>query len=295
MRKRYFLFCFLFLTACVLSPGKLIKYRWSFSFVQSPALIGLLTELQGVNGVNDPFKQVLHSSKLIIRDDESFDMVLFDNYWHGTWTYNQVHNQLALLPENQTKPVLLKVDTLGLKYMQIELDSSNFKKLPDFRNPKGAGGSWFPEDEPVKIGLIPDKESYSDKEKDPYSIKNNSWRIKPENKESDKQIKQRVLNHLSFFKLLFEDAYKYDKNYVTYDWFVSPVLPASNGIALKNYEKIKLGWEACFFDSAQAAQGYELLRGGFSAKIKFPDTENRFLQSRDMIDQLINNIKKSDR
>jgi hypothetical protein len=219
-------------------------------------------------------------------------MVMFDNYWHGTWKYDKTAGLLKLTPENYQEPIVFKIDTLRLTYMELKLDSNNYKRLPDFRNRKDVQGSWFPDNQPVRIGLVPDKESYGNEEDDPYSEFNNKWRIKPTHSESDKEIKQRVMAHLAFFKLLFNDAYRDDKNYVTYDWFVSPVLPASNGIALKGYSKIRIGWEACFYDSTQARAGYKLLNDAFDYGLKIPTGDNRYLNSRDMLDEIIDNIKK---
>jgi hypothetical protein len=293
MKKYSWVFIsFLLLVSCSLSPEKLIQYRWNISFVQSPALTNLLEKLKETPGVSDPNLQLFYGNKLILRSENKFDFVLFDNYWHGQWQYDNSSKKLLLTPQNTGTPIVFQVDSVGLHFMQLKLDSSNFKKLPYFRDTKGAEGSWFSEKAPVTIDLEPDKERYNDESKDPYSEKNNAWRIKPVHPESDKEIKKRVLNHLNFFRLLFTDAYDRNKTVVVYNWFVSPVLPAHNGIALKNYYVIKQGWENCFYDSLQAMQGYQLLNDAFSQRFEYPKNDNPFLQRRDMIDSVIANVMK---
>jgi hypothetical protein len=80
---------------------------------------------------------------------------------------------------------------------------------------------------------------------------------------------------------------------VSYNWFVSPLNPASNGIGLKNYKKVKEAWEACFYDSTQAQQAYDVLYKAFDKEIKFPETEeNKFKRSQLMIEQVIANMDK---
>lgn len=131
---------------------------------------------------------------------------------------------------------------------------------------------------------------YSNLSNDPYSKENNWWRIKPSKPESDEQLKKRVLNHLAFWQLLFHDADKNDLPYVSYNWFASPLVIATNGVVMKFYDDVKNEWDQNFYDSVQAHKGYELMRKCFSKKIKYLQTDNKYLRNEDMIRQLTSNF-----
>ena len=278
-------------TGCNFSDSNLLTKRWSFNYANAP-IIKNLADSAKIFNILAPYKQVFVGSKLILRKDMSFDCVLFDNYWHGNWQYDEENHQLFLTPCNQKENIRLTIDSLTSNLLQFRIDSNNFSKWHNFRNPPNSTERWFTHNRQVIFRMTADKEEYSHPEMDPYDIKNNSWRIKPVKSESTEEIKNRIKQHLLFYKLLFDDAYTKDAEYVAFNWFVSPVLPANNGIALKNYTKIKRGWEGCFYNSSQAIQGFQILRIAFNGPLEFPGKiENKFKRGSIMMDQLLQNIE----
>lgn len=276
---------------CNFSDSNILSKSWCFEYANAPIIRNLADSAKIIN-ILAPYKQVFVGSKLILRKDMSFDCVLFDNYRHGNWQYDEENQQLFLTPCNQKETIRLTIDSLTTNLLQFRIDSLNFSKWNGFRNPANSKEGWFTHNRQVIFRMSADNEVYSNPEKDPYNLQANRWRIKPIRSESTEEIKQRVKQHLQFYKLLFDDAYDHDKEYVTYNWFVSPVLPANNGIALKNYSKIKQGWEGCFYDSTQAIQGFRLLRAAFSSNLVFPkNIENKFKRGSNMISQLLQNIE----
>ncbi len=217
-------------------------------------------------------------------------MVLFDNYYHGNWQLNDTRNFLQLSLPNGSKSILLKVDSITNEVLQLKIDSANFIKFIGFRNPKDAVEGWF-DKRMTTFKFTINNEHYSDVSLDPYSINNNRWRVRPQQPETPQQLKQRVMGHLEFFRLLFTDAIKNDKDFVTYNWFVCPLTPANNGIGLKNYKKVKEAWEDCFYDTIQAKQGYDILWKAFDMEIKFPEKEeNKYKRGQNMVEQVIRNM-----
>ena len=281
----------LLFTRCDISDNNLLTNRWSFDYANAP-IIKTLSDSAKIFNILAPYKQVFVSSKLILRKDKSFDCVLFDNYQHGNFQFDEENQQLFLTPCNQKETIRLTIDSLTTNLLQFRIDSINFAKWKDFRNPPNSKDRWFTHNRQVIFRMTADKEEYSHPEMDPYDIHNNSWRIKPIKSESTEEIKHRIKQHLLFYKLLFDDAYNKDAEYVAFNWFVSPVLPANNGIALKNYIKIKRGWERCFYNPTQAMQGFQLLRIAFNGHLEFPEKiENKFKRGSIMIDQLLQNIE----
>lgn len=279
------------LNGCIFSDSNRIAKRWSFEYANAPIIRNMASSIEHVSYVI-PYKQVFVGSKFILRDDKSFDCVLFENYTHGHWQYDEENQQLFLTPDNQKQSMRLSVDSMNNNLLQVRIDSLNFIKWKNFKNPANTSDGWFTHNRQVIFRFAPDVEKYTNPEKDPYDILTNRWRTKPTRPESDKEIKQRVKEHLIFYKLLFDDAYYNDKTYVTYNWFVSPVLPATNGIALKNYSKIKQGWESCFYDSVQAFKGFQLLSTAFSKHLEYPEKiDNKFKRESNMIGQLLQNME----
>lgn len=251
-----------------------IKARWVFTTANAPDLQRIASNIESSYGVNG-FKQVFAGSKFILRPDQTFDLVLFPNYRHGKW--ERTENKLILWPEPAGDSLYFLIDTVGYSNLILTINADNFGKLGRMAMPYD-DVALFSGNETVTFTLGLDKERYRDDTEDPYSKHNNWWRIKPAQSEDLDQVKQRVLNMVDFHLLVFEDAMDRDKKVVTYNWFTSPLVVARNGLALKNYNKIREDWEQCFYDSAQARYGFLLLRTGFERKMSFPEQEKNPFQ-----------------
>ena len=53
---------------------------------------------------------------------------------------------------------------------------------------------------------------------------------------------------------------------------------------------VKKEWDENFYDSVQAQKGYEMMRKCFSKKIKYLETDNKYLRNEDIIKQLKSNF-----
>jgi len=281
------------MSGCFLSDDYGIKGRWNFEYSNAPLFDDVKqdddTRMMGV----DPYKKVFLNSKLILRSNHTFDIVLFDNYVHGDWKYDKENDKLVCTPVNQKQPIVFRVDTVKNDVLQIRWDSSALLAFGGFHNSRLLNNNgWFTRSRQTVFRLSPDDNSYSKEAKDPYSSENNKWRIKPTALESAAQIKQRVKDHIDFFILLYDDAQRNETNYVSYEWFVSPLVPASNGIALKHYSRVQDQWEKCFYDSSQAMQGYQLLEKAFEKKIEFPaKIDSKFQRNINMLEQVRRNME----
>ena len=118
--------------------------------------------------------------------------------------------------------------------------------------------------------MLRDGDRYASENDDPYSIVYNKWRVKPLKPETPAQLKAHVL----------------------YNWFNTPLIIASNGVALKYYREISTDWSKNFYDTAQARTAYWILNDAFSTKINFLQTDNVFEKKVDMFNQMIDNIKR---
>ena len=284
------IFLLIWISSCnFLSNEGNIQNRWDFTYSNAPLISEKVKELKDVPSI-DPYQQIFLGSKFIFRSNHDFDLVLFDNYYHGNWQLDEKKELLQLSFPNSSKRISLKVDSITNEVLQLKIDSANFMKFINFRNPINTTEGWF-DKRLTTFKFTMDDEHYSNISLDPYSIENNKWRVKPQQLEAHQQLKQRVKNHLQFFRLLFVDAIKNEKDFVAYNWFVSPLKPANNGIGLKTYKKVKEAWESCFYDTLQAKQGYDILYKAFDKEIKFPEKEeDKYKRSLNMIEQVIKNM-----
>jgi len=187
--------------------------------------------------------------------------------------------------------LIFHIDTLGVGYMQLSIDTGNFRQLGRFVMPY-ENIAFFNQKKKARFRLERDRETYNDASRDPYSKENNWWRIKPSRQEPPDQIHKRALKLVDFHLLMFEDALENDKKVITYNWFSSPLIVANNGLALKNYKKIETDWNEYFYDSTQAREGFRILSAGFDKKMKFPEgEENPFRRSIDMLQQYRRNLQ----
>lgn len=276
----HFCFALVFFSCSQTEETDPLTSRWAFAATDDPTLKKIAAGYSDGYGVNG-FKQVFASSKFIFHPDHSFDLVLFQNYRHGSWRRDG--NTLVLKVEPGQDSLELYIDTLKSTRLSLRTDSANFNKfgrmgLPFYYIRLFDGRS------SIRFSLRRETENYGDTTKDPYHRAHNWWRIKPLQPETPERIKQRVLNLVDFHMLMFEDAIQKRKKQVLYNWFSSPLVVANNGLGLQHYSKIREDWEDCFYDSAQARQGYELLSSGFKPRLEFPDKgEDPFIRSIGML------------
>jgi hypothetical protein len=233
-------------------------------------------------------------NKLILRDDSTFDMLLMKHYIHGKWQYKKENHTLRLMDGSAKKiNIEFGVDTVNVSFLKIDTDEFAIERLatPHLNDP--FIGRYLFRKAYYQFLLKQSEEHYSNLFNDPYSKENNWWRIKPSQPESDEQIKKRVLNHLAFWQLLFHNADKNDAPYVSFNWFSSPLVIAANGVVMKFYDDVKNEWDENFYDSVQAHKGYEFMRKCFSKKIKYLQTDNKYLRDADIIKQLTKNFLDS--
>jgi hypothetical protein len=290
-----FLACILFLiiaAGCKKQPSALLAQRWNFAAMDMPKLEKFLNVISEENDdAALTMEKLFLDNKLILRKDSSFDMLLMKQYVHGKWQYNEVKKVLNLIDESARRlNIQFGVDSVSIHSLHLDTDKFAIEKLAVIHLNDPFVGDYLFNKSYYQFFLTEDNERFSKLSEDPYSKENNWWRIKPSKPETDAQIKKRVLNHLAFWQLLFHDALEKDRAYVSYNWFSSPIVVASNGVVMKFYDEVKKEWDENFYDSIQAHKGYEMMRKCFSKKIKYLETDNKFRRNEDIIKQLTNNF-----
>jgi len=235
-------------------------------------------------------KRFLLGNKLVLRKDSTFDLVMLKQYIHGNWQYDKESRNLFLNDASAAKlNMTIRVDSLDASRLIFDIDEFSLNKLVNLHS-SDKNGYYLLRNKPYcQFYLDADRDSYTDLKDDPYSIANNKWRVKPFAPETNKQIRERVLNHLDFWQNLFTDAMDKGRPYISYEWFDSPLTVAVNGVRLEFYDEHKKEWDLNFYDSVQAHAGYEMMIKCFSKKLKFMQTDNKYKRHEDVIKQLKTN------
>ncbi len=272
----------------------MLAWRWSFDEVSMPNKASFIDSIDRQReGESDALARFFRGYKLILRTNNTFDLVLLKKYLHGTWSYNDETRVLTLSDgSNYIAPLTARVDSINPALLNLTFENAQLAKvIPPFAD-NLPGYAFFKKEGRFSFSLIADEERYRSETKDPYSRLNNMWRIKPAKPETAAQIFNRIDNHLQFWKLLVQDAIDNDKGYISFHWFESPLIVASNGAALRTYEGEKEEWDENFYDSLQAKEGYALLKKCFAKKINLGNSDSHFQNDIVLLNQLIDNLHK---
>jgi hypothetical protein len=276
------------LAACKRDSSELLVGRWDFSSLEMPGMPDFLYEIKQT-GEDNAFalKKFLLDNKLIFRKDSTYDIVLLKQYIHGSWHYDATTKYIFLKDSSASKlDMTIHIDSVTGSRLIFDLDEFALTKLVRLHAAQDNYYDLLFNKSYCQFYLDADKDRYSDLKDDPYSIVNNKWRVKPYQQEADKQIKERVFNHLGFWQQLFADAQEKDRSYVSYSWFDSPLTVAENGVRLEFYDEHKKEWDQNFYDSTDANKGYQMLRKCFSRKLNYMKTDNKYKHHEDVIKQL---------
>jgi hypothetical protein len=208
---------------------------------------------------------VLNPANFINLESDGHYTSDFGQFDYGTWSYSE--GQL-LLTGRQNKKSLLPVVYLTAREMQVgpakgPLD--NFESQPGrFRSPA----------------------------ENPFSRENNDWRIKAGAKETESQLKSRLINHCRFWELYFTWAFNNTIQYIDVRSTPTPIKIYGNGFGLVPFEELPAAWKTYFYDDADCATANTLLRKVFdSRKIAWPHTENKYKMFISAFQQLQQQLK----
>jgi len=136
----------------------------------------------------------------------------------------------------------------------------------------------------LDIYLGKDKIAYFEKQprpsgnpsKNPFSLKNNQWRIPATHKENIDEIRQRLLNHYQFWEAYFEWGSDNNIGAIDVTDIPTPMKVYGNGLGLKRYDDLSVRWRSCFFDEEDCHKADTLLKGLFRRnKIIWPNTDDQ--------------------
>jgi hypothetical protein len=189
----------------------------------------------------------------------------FGTFDYGTWEYK---NKKLLLRSYKNENVIFPVASVSGNEMQLK---SNDKQISHF------------ESQPS---------SFETTAENPFIKENNLWRIAAGKKESDVEIKSRLLNHLRFWELYFKWALQ--NNIQSIDVRSMPTLIKiyGNGITIKPYNTLPQKWMLYFYDEEDCRKANGMMEDVFrNENIAWPHTDNKYKAFISVFQQLQQKVK----
>jgi len=129
-------------------------------------------------------------------------------------------------------------------------------------------------------------------ESNPFSRRNNYWRIKPAQKESDAQLRARLVNYFHYWELYFKWGEKNGLTTLTVN-SPGPLRLYGNGFELIPFEKEDYDWQNHFYDTADAHHAYDQLHELMDKRlIQWPNTDNRFVMFASVFQQMQQHLRQ---
>ncbi len=119
---------------------------------------------------------------------------------------------------------------------------------------------------------------FKDDADEPFSLKNNRWRIRPKQKETDSAVHQRLKDNMRFFILFYKSVLAKDDKTVSFWGLPSCFKWYGGGIFLKKKEELKDNWIRCFYNEEQAMQAYKIASRLLEEKYEWPKGEQNWLK-----------------
>jgi hypothetical protein len=106
--------------------------------------------------------------------------------------------------------------------------------------------------------------------RDPFSVENSRWRMRPDHEENCKELQSRVAGSIHHLCVLF--ARYSDTTMETVSWQHSPhpFILGSNGVALRAARNMTSEWDNIFYNDANAGTAHDILSALFREDIDVP-------------------------
>ena len=289
----FLIICSTFFVACQTNEQR-ISRRWVFTDLQTPSSKALAKAFDAglVEELTADLRKKIQGNRMILEKDGKCYGVLLNHYFTGHWDYSNTA-QAVFTHFDYPKKADLKwtVSNNSFSKSEFDIDAGKLqlmdRNMTDTADEKDARNKLLDQNGTYTIMAESESDDFDEKDADPWSPALNQWRLKPTGHEDKSEIKKRVRNHLHFMYSFFSFAIRGERYWVSQDWFFSVIKPGRNGMALLSVKNIPPQWYNCFYDSAEAMQGYGLLREIFHRHIKIPDETNSIVFNKLMLEELL--------
>lgn len=130
------------------------------------------------------------------------------------------------------------------------------------------------------------------KENDIRSVTFNQWRFQPKQKETDQQIKQRLIANLKYIAAYMRVHMYGEFNQIHTAGIHSPFLYARNGLFLYEWQRVPYFWKHVFYDENDAEKAYKLLHKTFNNVEPPKFIDNWLAYNESCLQTLINKLEE---
>ena len=249
-----------------------------------------LTGLWNFRGNGGDEHQMEEGAYLNLREDKSYTFYQPYYFDYGHWSFKD--NKIQLVSE-RSHIIYKKEWTLEVVDREHNVLKISYPFADEWLKLAELSGADLPEriSYPVHKNIFLDRNDVQfSTNKDPFSMEHSQWRIRPDHKETCRELQQRLLGMTQHLCLLFDRYNKADVTNVSWQHSPNPFILGSNGIALQDREHINAAWINTFYNEENAAEAYDLLSSLFKEDIdvplhfkKYPEMWVRLLQQMDSI------------
>jgi len=230
---------------------------------KTPASLWFYTHTSGTVAKEDSL--LTPASFLNLKRDGTYTSD-FGSFEYGHWTKQDDELLLTNEANKTTRQHINALDVNELQLLTNKKIVANFEAQPD---------------------------RFSKKEDDPFSVENNRWRIKATHKESEEEIRNRLINHCRFWVAYFNWAN--ENQLQTVDVRSTPTLIKiyGNGFGLKPFLELPITWRTYFYDNEDCRIANNLMYEVFQYnEISWAHTDNKYKFFISAFQQLMHSLQK---
>ncbi|HVS97696.1 MAG TPA: hypothetical protein VHE54_14480 [Puia sp.] len=173
----------------------------------------------------------------------------FGRFEYGTWN---IQDQRLYLTDQHRKTYVYRVADLQKKTLFLQLGEGN--RVGGFRG----------------LGVPP-----GPAEKDPFSVENNQWRIRPMHRESDAELRQRLVQHCRFWERYFTWTQEAGIEEVEVRDVPTSLKVYANGFGIKHFDDQPAEWKSFFYDERDCRRADSIIKHAFRTHdIVWPKTDD---------------------
>ncbi len=203
-------------------------------------------------------------------EDGSFVKNYRSNWSYGNWTFNEVDKIITLNYKNENESGSYKITAIATDELNVVNKSLNTSTILTFVGDE------------KRLKAIADE---------PFHLSNNTWRVKPTQKETDAEIKQRLKNNLTFFALFYKSVIVKNHPVISFYGLPSCLKWYGGGIYLEKKEALNKTWVNSFYSNEQAMKAYSIMDKVMEKKYTWPKQNIGWVKKNlFVLEQMIKNL-----
>lgn len=191
-------------------------------------------------------------SYLSLKSNKEYTFLIGNKFMYGT--YSVINKDEILLKSEDFGAIPLKIMKEENGCIQIHGDFKAYKS--DMMVELDGNTNYY-------LNLNNDFEKLG-KENDIRSVAFNQWRFEPQQKETDEEIKKRLILNLKYIAAYMRVHMYGGFNQIHTAGIHSPFLYAKNGLFLYEWQRVPYFWKHVFYDEKDAEKAFKLLHKTFS-------------------------------